>query len=379
MRSKNKNITTITTCTGCLACMNKCPKDCIDTIKNQIGHISPIVRENACIDCGICLNVCPENTPVNLSFPANTWAAWSKDKNIREQSSSGALATVCAKEVIEKGGIVYGCAFIPPFTFKHIRCSNTEDITQLKGSKYVQSDISEVYSSISADLKEGLKVLFIGVPCQVAAIKTYFQDHIHLTTIDLVCHGVPPVELLKKSLPKQISNSPFDEVKFRTGTKYCFSIKIKNSTSILYQRPLHKDLFMKGFFTALFYRECCYQCKYARIERSGDITLGDFWGVSDELKTDIDKGISLVLQNTNKGNVLCKAIDNQIAYMKRPLQEAIQGNKQLQKPMKKTFRSRIFKTLYPYFGFHISVALSIPEIYIKNKLISIISKRGNIE
>ena len=132
----------------------------------------------------------------------------------------------------------------------------------------------------------------------------------------------------------------------------------QSGISTVFDRPLHKDLFLKGFFTALYYRNSCYQCKYAQSKRIGDLTLGDFWGVDKEVvKTDLEKGISLCMVNTQKGQRLFDFIKKYI------------GNKQLNHPMPHSLRAKYFSILYPIIGFKWAVCLSIPEIIIKNLII----------
>lgn len=361
------NISKVTNCYGCLACLDKCPQKCIQINKNTLGHLYPYVS-NKCINCGACLKVCPaENNNLYHSI-LHTWAVWRNDDKLRMESSSGGLASAISEFFILKGGIVYGCAFIPEFSFAHVRCESFEDLKKIKGSKYVQSNMNGVFHSIKNDLEHNKKILFIGTPCQVASINLYFRNQLDsIYTIDLICHGVPSEQLLKESIPNKIFDSAFDKVIFRDNIKYHFSIIRENS--IIYQRPLHKDLFLKGFFTALFYRNSCYTCKFATKRRVGDITVGDFWGIDKKTITaDFTKGISLCIVNSDKGDRLFEQIPD-ITKIKRSETEAIDGNKQLQHPVGKTIRSKIFSLLYPLLGFKYSVVCSIPEIIIKNSII----------
>lgn len=364
------NINEVKGCFGCMACVDKCPKQCIEIIEGKLGHLYPKVNEG-CIDCGLCLKVCPvENNQMFMSA-VTTWAAWRNNDKLRSESSSGGIASAIAEHVIYRGGVVYGCAFLSDFSFRHVRCSTVSDLQRLKGSKYVQSDMRGVYKSIVKDLRNGLHVLFIGTPCQVAGIKMFFKNvNDNLTTIDLVCHGVPSVRMLKESLPKNVLYNHIDTVEFRVNTKFHFSVKSRNSETI-YERPLHKDLYLKAFFKSLTYRDSCHVCKFACEQRVSDITLGDFWGLDETVTKDMDKGVSLCIANTERGYQLVTEIIG-ITKVERSINEAITGNKQLQKPIKAGFRCMIFKILYPKIGFKRSIELSIPEIVIKNKLMNLL-------
>ena len=355
-------------CAGCFLCAEVCPKKCISITYDKLGHSQPHIDVTSCVDCGACVKVCPEMSLVDKCTPLKVLASWEKDELSREKSSSGGLATVLSRKVIEEGGVVYGCAFVQPFSFEHIRCVTIEELERLRGSKYVQSDTSKCWKSLRKDIKEGRKVLFIGTPCQVAAARKATKYAENLLTADLICHGVPSVNMLKDSLPDSIFTLTFDDVSFRSSTDFYFSAKKGNS--IVYDRKLSKDWYLKGFFTALFYRDSCYSCKYANSKRCSDITLGDFWGVDESLiDTDKEKGLSLVMINTDKGNQLVDSIKDNVNSVERPLDEAIAGNKQLSKPMTRRWAARVFSVLYPHCGFKFSLFASIPLIVMKNLLL----------
>ena len=304
---------------------------------------------------------------IEFNTPLGVYAAWRHNEIARQKSSSGGLASAISEKWIENGGAVYGAAFESPFSFKHIRCTTTDELNKLRGSKYVQSSIQGIFKSIANDLQKGLKVLFIGTPCQVASVKTKFKKHECLFTIDIICHGTPKVDLLKESIPKQYLSYDFDNVSFRDNA--IFKISFLKNNQVVWQRPLSHDLYMKGFFKAVFYRECGYQCPYAKESRVSDMTLGDFWGLDmQSVETTMDKGISLVLVNTDKGNVLFRSVEDLIDCKKRPLQEAVSGNNQLRHPMPLTWRHKIFKRLYPKIGFKWAAVLAMPDIVIKNLL-----------
>lgn len=300
------------------------------------------------------------------NVPVETWAAWRKDEAARLLSSSGGLATVISEHWIRNGGVVYGAAFQKPFGFKHVRCEKEEELYQLRGSKYVQSSLDGVHQLITEDLNGGKEVLFIGTPCQVAGIRNRFRESLkQLYTIDIICHGTPAVQILKDSLPEDALRKEFNYVEFRRGEK--FQLVFRKGNRVIWDRPLAHDLYLKGFFKGVFYREACYKCKFASIERCSDMTLGDFWGVDmNALNTEMDKGISLVLINTDKGKTLMASVSEDIEKVSRPLGEAVAGNHQLRHPMPLTWRHKIFSVLYPRTGFKMAAIASMPDIVLKN-------------
>jgi len=86
---------------------------------------------------------------------------------------------------------------------------------------------------------------------------------------------------------------------------------------------------LRGYIEQNFYmRECCYACQYKTFPRVADITLADFWGIgaSDEM-LDPDKGTSLIMINSEKGNELFSAIESKIFYQQSTLEIALKGNR----------------------------------------------------
>ena len=363
------NINNVHNCVGCLSCVDRCPKHCIHISNDSLGHIHTHAEETQCINCGLCVKSCPAIQKPDYRKPNKAYALWRKDDTLRRQSSSGGLAAVLSERMIAEGGIVYGCAFEKPFSIKHIRCSSADELEKLKSSKYVQSNLAGIHSQIANDLKNGKKVLFIGTPCQVATVALYTKKFgTNLFTVDVICHGVPSIQLFKSSLPTDIVECNIDKLTFRDDTAY--RLKIYKSGKIIYKRELHIDLYMKGFFKAIFCRDSCHECKYTRSERVSDLTIGDFWGVDkSQIHTNTDYGLSLALVNSEKGHAILRNIVSEVNMVERPMEEAIAGNKQLRFPMKKTWRSKIFKTLYPICGFKCSAVCSMPDIVLKNMII----------
>jgi len=302
---------------------------------------------------------------MNVSFysPRKVYAAWRKDEKARALSSSGGLASVISENWVKKGGVVYGAAFVKPFDFRHIRCSSIEELAMLRGSKYVQSSVKGIVSLIKDDLKNGRRVLFTGTPCQVASMKACFGESIR--TIEVICHGTPKQETLLSSIPKDVLKMDFDRVSFRCNNDYKTSFK--QGSKVVWERPLSQDLYMKGFFKALFYRDCCYSCSFAKVERVSDVSLGDFWGVNlNAINASIEKGCSLVLVNNDNGEELFNLVKNDVEFTPRPLAEAVAGNQPLQHPVRFGWRQRLFKKLYPIWGFKWACIFCMPDVVLKN-------------
>ena len=91
----------------------------------------------------------------------------------------------------------------------------------------------------------------------------------------------------------------------------------------------------KMSFTYLFYqhimfRRSCEICHYANTKRPSDITIADFWGwekTAPDINKD-DKGVSLVLVNTEKGRELFEAVKNRMTVIPAKLEDCLQPNLQ---------------------------------------------------
>ncbi|MDK0881992.1 Coenzyme F420 hydrogenase/dehydrogenase, beta subunit C-terminal domain [Clostridium perfringens] len=361
-------------CTGCFACYNICPKKCIDMIEDEYGFIYPKINLTKCIKCNLCRTVCPEiNTP-KMNKASIAYAAWSLNDELRKTSSSGGIATTLSRCIINKGGVVFGCASIKD-EVKHVKVKNLGDLNKLKGSKYVHSYIENTYKEAKKELKDDKYVLFIGTPCQIAGLKNYLKyEYSKLITIDIICHGVPAQKFLKEYVIDKISEDSYDSISFRD--KDGFNIKVLEKNKIIYRINVDKSIYYKGFLNSLFYRENCYNCNYANPKRVSDITLGDFWGLDGNDFSDKDKelGISVILPNTKKGEIFLLECSKEIFMKKRELSEAIKGNDQLRQPSIKHKAHNRFKKLYLKRGFNYSAKKCLQTDMLIEKLKKILRK-----
>lgn len=163
-------------CSACSACVQSCPKACITLKPDEEGFLYPEIDKEACIDCGLCERVCPVEHPkyCNCENPT-TYAAMLKDVNQRKLSASGGLFYAIACWIIQQGGKVYGATIDDDLQVKHIGVECIEDLRLLRGSKYVQSDLQDVFVDVKKELKLGRWCYFVGTPCQVAGLKSYLR------------------------------------------------------------------------------------------------------------------------------------------------------------------------------------------------------------
>ena len=330
-------------CTGCCACLNACERDAISMSPDNEGFLRPAIDMDKCVRCGKCARICPQNTPPAIPNEQKTaYACWHKDEAIRNKSSSGGAFTAIADAVLSRGGIVFGAAFDVSNVVRHIRVDSSAELSRLRRSKYVQSNIGHAFREIRDALAENKPVLFSGTPCQVDGLYAYLgKRHAGLLhTIDFACHGVnsPMIfaDYMKWLGEKQ--GSPVRELEFRNKDhgwhRHEVVVSFADGTT-LRQEP-YGNFFFKGFLKHIFLRPSCSQCRYASLAHPADITLADFWGYKgfSEIDRDDDKGVSAVIVNTSSGSRLFEDAARQMEVFHRTPNNIAMNNAALRLPSK---------------------------------------------
>ena len=343
------------TCCGCGACAAICPAACIKIRMTAEGFYKACVESTACIDCEICLSVCTMHEDVSVigHEPLDAYAAYSQDEKLRGRSSSGGLFTHIAEWMIDAGGLVYGAAFNEKMELHHTSARTKDDLARLRGSKYLQSYTGDVYAEIGRKLSDGTPVFFVGTPCQVAALYSVIGTRPpHLLTADLICHGTPAPGLFLEYLH-------FLERKYHGRiVDYCFRSKEYANARMSYTVKLtlstggaEKAVFLDGdeepytmrFISNALQCDSCYQCPFACLRRTGDLTLGDYWGYEEAHPELADiNGVSLLLVNTENGRHVLENISG-VELLKTDRSYYLKKNRHLVvPPIKHPDRDRIY-------------------------------------
>lgn len=319
------------TCTGCGMCAAICPAYAIQMQADPHGFLHPTVDAAKCTDCGLCTRKCPVSTPPKVSVHTDILTGYAKDETLLSSSSSGAIFPILAAEIICRGGIVFGAAFDENFDVMHTSAETLSELAALCSSKYVQSRIAvDCYSQVKKLLADGRWVYFSGMPCQIAALKSYLgREYETLITQDTACHSVPSPMVWKDytaALEKQHSGK-LTRFSFRNKTAgwESYHIQATFDNGKEFQQLAAENSYQQGFLKGLFSRNSCFSCRFKGIERCSDITLSDYWGAKGiQPEAYNPQGTSLILLHSDRGRALlenCKgklqiatAADGTFAY-----------------------------------------------------------------
>lgn len=324
-------------CTGCAACMNCCHTGCISMQRDEEGFLHPVIDHSKCTNCSTCTIACPVLTPPRLlqNDTPTCYAAWSKNPEIRFESTSGGVFTHLAKTILNQGGCVVGARYREDCLVEHTMISSDTELGALRQSKYVQSEIGLVYQDIRSQLNKKTPVLFMGTPCQCAGLRSFLKINFkNLYLCDFICRGVnsPTVYLsylhdLEKKYLSRVRRVWFKNKTFGWNN-FCTKIVFENGEEYLADRET--DPFMLGYIKSqlnLYIRPSCYDCKFKGMNRHTDITLGDFWGV-EKLISGIDctNGVSLVILHSDKGKRLFQDSSSELLCYAVEVSQALRQN-----------------------------------------------------
>lgn len=306
------NITDPSKCCGCTACAAVCPHDAIVMKGDALGFPYPHVDENRCVECGLCEKVCafvPDvagHVMVPDDIKVEAKAVRHKDAGVVSASQSGGAFTALSDLILNERGVVYGAAFDDEHMVRHIRVSSADERAELRGSKYVQSDLDGIFRDVKADLKAGVRVLFAGTPCQVAGLKSYIPESLqeNLVLVDFICHGVPSPAVWKDYVAYMSRRGRVVKAYFRDKSEGGWKI---HKESFVYEngKKRTRETYRILFYKNIMLRHSCAVCPYDVASHKADVTLADFWGVDEAAPSmDGDAGTSMVICNTARGREL---------------------------------------------------------------------------
>lgn len=344
-------------CCGCNACGDVCPKGAITFQTDKEGFWYPEINQSLCIDCGLCQKTCPVLTKADNLIRYDepiVYAAYTKDEAIRIDSTSGGIHSMLAMAMYEQNAYIGGAVYNEDHTVKHIVSPDRQLLPEIRSSKYLQSSMEGVYKEVRDLLRAGEKVFFCGAPCQIQGLYKFLRkEYDNLTTCDFICRGVnsPKVFLKYMDMLEKQYGAKATQIKFKNKKWgwHNFSLRVNFENGQEYCKDRWHDLFFIGYLqSGNFARPSCYQCTFKGFPLKADITLADFWGIEKvDPSMDQDKGTSLVMVNSDKGQALFDRIKDKIEWKQFTMRDAEAGNPALNSSLEpaKPNRDAFFEAL----------------------------------
>ena len=321
-------------CTGCRACAQSCPYGCITMEADSEGFRRPVADTTRCTECGLCTAACPVlNRPVSGGLPA-AYAAKNRDEAVRAVSSSGGVFTLLAEHVLAQGGVVFGAAYDADFKVEHRMVESLGQLSALRGAKYAQSNIGDSFRQVKEQLSAGKPVLFSGTPCQTAGLRAFLgKDTPNLLLVDQVCHGSPSPAVWEQYLrwqseQKADGHRPVTvNVRAKDTGWANYSVDIRWPYGVNYASSRNSDPYLRAYLESLCLRPSCHRCSFKGLNRISDFTLGDYWGVWDQLPAMSDnKGTSIVLVHTEKAKSLWEQLSGSMTVRPVDVRHCMEHN-----------------------------------------------------
>lgn len=306
-------------CCGCTACYSICPKHCISMQEDEEGFLYPKVDISKCVNCNLCESVCPLINYKANDINTNIYAVKNKNLDVVSKSASGGMFSVLSDYVILREGVVCGVVYDDHFEVLHDLAYTKAESERFRSSKYVQSDLRNIFVKIKDILSSGKYVLFSGTPCQVAGLKSFlWKGYDNLLTCDIICHSVSSPKIFQNFMCYAQHKKKIKGINMRwKGYGWNRStMRIDYDDGSYIAGKSYAKLWYDITFSGLVSRPSCYDCKFCNFNRQGDITIGDFWGVEKVYPDFYDKnGVSLVMVNTLKGEKVFQKIQDKINFI----------------------------------------------------------------
>lgn len=378
-------------CCGCTACASVCRRKAIEMKPDEEGFLYPICDTLLCTNCHLCEQVCPvkvRDSRLSEVYPIKVFALRHRDEDVLRSSSSGGAFAAIVKDSLSQGGIIYGAEYDDSQMVVHRGETSEEGALKFRGSKYVQSNINDVYKEIKTHLRMGKHVLFSGTPCQVEGLNCFLgTSYDNLLTVDILCHGVPSpkvysdyIKFIRKYSIGHLRDIFMKDKTFGWGYQNLRLIFNNGSTQF---NTILSNLWNKIFYSHLVIRPSCYTCRFTNYYRAGDLTIGDFWGIEKSHPNIKNKnGVSVLLINTSKGEKIWARIKSHYIYEESNMEECLQQC--LVHPIEEPQNRNAFWKNYRDYGFsmiakyYYGISYRRLGVNVLNQLISIIRHKINL-
>ncbi len=352
-------------CVGCGTCEKECPGGAISIIADRKGFRTPQIDVDKCITCNRCEQVCPQinYSPTGCENP-KCYGVIANEEVLNQSSSGGAFSVIC-DYIFEREGYVCGAAYNSDFkSVSHIMISSKDELYKLRGSKYVRSDLGNIFNVVREKLDGGNYVLFSGTPCQVVALYNVLgKDYEKLITVDLICSGVPSEHFFAQYVDEIRKDKVIKSINMRPK-KYGWDasgIQIIFEDNSEYMIPGIRDPYLKAYLNKIMNYSACYNCQFASWPRQADFTIGDLWHVQKLFfKENFEKGISCLTTNSVKAEKIFAEIKGKYADVRSVQLEFLKThNMTIKKRRVPLCRERFFSLLNEKMSFDDAVDYAI--------------------
>ena len=375
-------------CSGCGACIAACPKKCIVMQCDSEGFKYPYIDLENCIHCDKCVKVCEDCTnykEFGKEYKQKAFIGIHNSLPVLERSSSGgAFSAICEafSEDMNLRYAFFGCMVRNKYEVIYDYVESYNQIDCFRKSKYVQADTRDSFLKVRELLNQGVYVLFSGTPCIVAGLRSFLgKEYNNLLCVDLVCHGVPSQNIFKDHIAWLEKKQKDSIVYFGFKNKKAIDSVVNTRTAYIQYESgknsvvsLWDDVYLKGYYSRLFYRKSCMECPYACSSRVGDITVADAWGFEGVIDgIEPVEGISAVICNSSKGEAIYDKLGKYMKIHPVEVESVIERNEQLRKPTKCHVHRNIFFRLYKI-THNVNLSVKVAMFSVKVTIKKIIKK-----
>lgn len=300
-------------CYGCGLCKTACPEK-IQMQMDEEGIFYPVMQaEEACVKNE---QVCLFGKETNTQDVKRAYVGHLKDEVQLENCAGGGVKRALAEAIWKQGGVVAGSGFKDSLLPEYFIATSMEEANGFFSEKYVEELTNDIFEQVKCKLEEGIKVLFLGKPCKIDALKHYLgKVYENLYTVQDVCRGISSRKVYEKYLEGLEKNyeSKVAKVEFENKAKTAKEpyVCITFESGDLLASSVSSNLFVYAMKRGYAARYSCTTCKY----RTEGRTIADIVISKDSLRSEEESykmGEDMVYICSDKGQELLDAASKEL-------------------------------------------------------------------